>query len=192
MGSFIIPGSPTLLLLKGIKYVTGFYNIVEKRHLDQTKQFLDKWRSEVDEGYSRDNLKRYFEVKAAVPLQANLEKSSPIIIVNLTLNTIYDLFSPLPLQNILYLLEEDKLSFEYVLFDNLSYFPKFEYFMKFFEYKLASTRRKFSLITGISTKDQVNMKNIEKIMKLFSQYSSVCFDLASEFLSTFTSNQPLS
>ncbi|MEM2907093.1 MAG: hypothetical protein QW739_03335, partial [Candidatus Odinarchaeota archaeon] len=92
------------------------------------------------------------------------------------------LFYPILLYNIMNLLELKELKLDYLFFDNLSYFAKTEFFTRFFNEKLIHKAKRFNLIVSLSTKDQVNAKNLEDIIKYFSARSVIYFDISSDFL----------
>jgi len=190
--SFIIASSPTLLLLKGIKYISGLYNIFKHRHDENNRKFLEKWAREVSEGYSKVKLAKYFETGASNSIIKMLEENNITILLNLTVNTIYELFYPTLLYNIMNLIELKELKLDYVFFDNLSYFAKTEFFTQFFHEKLINKTKKFNLIVSLSTKDQVNAENLEDIIKYFSARTVIYFDISSDFLNILMGDHPLS
>jgi hypothetical protein len=192
VGSFVVASSPTLLLLKGLKYISGIYNIFKKRKDNETKEFLEKWKNEVINGYSKNNLDKLVESNGLKNFEKELNKVDLVIIVNFTSNTIYDLFYPILIENILEDINKKQISLDYLIFDNLSYFSKFEYFMKIFYSKFAIPNKHFNLISTISTKNLVNTENTGKLIEEFMKYNNVFFDAASNFLSIIMGNQPLS
>ncbi len=192
VGSFIISSSPTLLLLKGLKYISGLYSLFKQRHDERTRKFLDEWAKEVAEGYSTSKLVNFFEAGASQYLKTLLQEKTIIILVNSTVNTIYDLFYPVLLYNIIDVIESNKITLDYMFFDNISYFAKTDFFIKFFQEKLIREDKKFILTVSLSTKNPVNAKNMQLILKYFSTRSSVYFDLSSDFLPILIADHPLS
>ncbi len=192
VGSFIITSSPTLLLLKGLKYISGLYSLFKRRQDEQTRRFLEKWAEEVAEGYSINKLVNFFETGVSEYIKTIFQEKTILILVNLTVNTIYDLFYPVLLYNIMSLIESNNILLEQIFFDNISYFIKTDFFIKFFQEKLISEDKPFILTTSLSTKNPVDANNLQLILKYFSLRSAVYFDLSSSFLLMLMGDQPLS
>ncbi|WEU40554.1 MAG: hypothetical protein OdinLCB4_001085 [Candidatus Odinarchaeum yellowstonii] len=192
VGSFIIASSPTLLLLKGLKYISSLYNLLKQRHDEKTRRFLEKWAEEVSEGYSAVKLVNFFEKGISEYLKTLFQEKKIVILVNLTFNTMYDLFYPVLLYNILDVINSNNILLEYMFLDNISYLAKTDFFIKLFQEKLIREDKKFILTVSLSTKNPVNAKNTELILKYFSTRCAVYFDIAADHLPLLIAGQPLS
>ncbi|MHA1409127.1 MAG: hypothetical protein ACTSQY_02190, partial [Candidatus Odinarchaeia archaeon] len=191
IGSFVISSSPTLLILKGLKYITGFYSILKKRKDKKTREFIEKWDAEVKCGYTPQKLSNLLD---ATPnkFTRKLRENDVTVILNATNNTIYDFFFPILLYNILEQIHAEQRLTDYIVFENMTYFSKFDFFIELFNKYLMASDRSFNLISSIPTQHPLNVENTEKILIDFLKYDIVYFDVASNFLTLVIGDSPLS
>ncbi len=94
--------SPTTAVSRGVKYLGKFMGLLKDRRKQEVKEVYEEWEARVQEGYSVENLRRFFdedpEYKSGI--QDAVEAFKPVLLITETRGTLYDLFLPLILQHL--------------------------------------------------------------------------------------------
>jgi hypothetical protein len=94
--------SPTTAVSRGVKYLGKFVSMVRDRRKQEVKEVYEEWTNRVKEGYSKENLEKFFDDTEDYQSQLVEAVSSfkPILLILETRGTLYDLFLPLILQHL--------------------------------------------------------------------------------------------
>ena len=94
--------SPTTAVTRGVKYLGKFMSLIKDRRKQEMKEVYLEWTERVQKGYSEENLRKFFDDSS--DYQSGLIEAAssfkPILLVIETRGTLYDLFLPLVLQNL--------------------------------------------------------------------------------------------
>ncbi|NHJ12765.1 MAG: hypothetical protein EAX95_03775 [Candidatus Thorarchaeota archaeon] len=93
--------SPATAVSRGVKYLGKFMSLVKDRRKQEVKEVYEEWTQRVTEGYSEENLLKFFETEEDTDseLIEALSNYSPVLLILETRGTLYDLFMPLILQH---------------------------------------------------------------------------------------------
>ena len=94
--------SPTTAVSRGVKYLGKFVSMVKNRRKQEVKEVYEEWTKRVTEGYSKENLAKFFDDSKEFesPLVDAVSSFKPILLILETRGTLYDLFLPLVLQHL--------------------------------------------------------------------------------------------
>ena len=94
--------SPTTAVSRGVKYLGKFVSMVKDRRKQEVKEVYEEWTKRVTEGYSKENLLKFFDDSEDFksPLVDAVSSFKPILLILETRGTLYDLFLPLVLQHL--------------------------------------------------------------------------------------------
>ncbi|MFQ5833249.1 MAG: hypothetical protein ACE5H4_11135 [Candidatus Thorarchaeota archaeon] len=94
--------SPATAVSRGVRYLGKFMSLIRDRRKQEVKDVYQDWTNRVTEGYSQENLEKFFsldpEYKSEL-IQA-VSEFVPVLLVLETRGTLYDLFLPLVLQHL--------------------------------------------------------------------------------------------
>jgi hypothetical protein len=94
--------SPTTAVSRGVKYLGKFVGMLKNRRRQEVKDVYAEWQQRVAEGYSEENLLKFFDPDPE--FSSGLEEATaalkPILLITETRGTLYDLFLPLVLQHL--------------------------------------------------------------------------------------------
>ncbi len=94
--------SPTTAVSRGVKYLGKFASLVKDRRKQEVKEVYREWEERVTEGYSVENLQKFFDDNPEYDsgLTDAVADFKPILLITETRGTLYDLFLPLVLQHL--------------------------------------------------------------------------------------------
>jgi hypothetical protein len=94
--------SPATAVSRGVKYLGKFMNLIKDRRKQEVKEVYSEWTERVKNGYSEENLKRFFDDSPDFNsgLIEAVASFKPVLIILETRGTLYDLFLPLVLQHL--------------------------------------------------------------------------------------------
>ncbi|MHA1771599.1 MAG: hypothetical protein ACTSYL_05310 [Candidatus Thorarchaeota archaeon] len=94
--------SPTTAVTRGVKYLGKFMSLVKDRRKQEVKQVYQEWQERVEEGYTIDNLKKFFyeEEENQSGLEEHVRQYKTVLLITETRGSLYDLFLPLILQHL--------------------------------------------------------------------------------------------
>ncbi|MHA2379253.1 MAG: hypothetical protein ACXADO_06495 [Candidatus Thorarchaeota archaeon] len=94
--------SPATAVSRGVRYLGKFMSLVRDRRKQEVKDVYQDWTSRVREGYSRENLEKFFSLdpEHKSGLIEAVSDYMPVLLVLETRGTLYDLFLPLVLQHL--------------------------------------------------------------------------------------------
>ncbi len=94
--------SPATAVSRSVKYLGKFASLVRDRRKQEVKDVYNEWEERVTEGYSIDNLKKFFDDDPdySSGLTEAVGQFKPILLITETRGTLYDLFLPLVLQHL--------------------------------------------------------------------------------------------
>ena len=94
--------SPGTAVSKGVKYLSRFMSLVKDRRKKEVQQVFQEWDDRVREGYAPEKLKEFISDDEHEQLIEAIRNHRITIIFNDTKKTIYEIFAPLLIENILY------------------------------------------------------------------------------------------
>lgn len=94
--------SPTTAVSRGVKYLGKFMGMLKDRRKQEVKEVYQEWTERVNEGYSKENLLKFFDdnPEFSSGLIEAVASYKPVLIILETRSTLYDLFLPLVLQHL--------------------------------------------------------------------------------------------
>ncbi len=94
--------SPASAVTKGVKYLGKLVGIMRTRRKQDIKEIYNTWNERVRTGYAEENLRKFFDDTPDYEseLMKAVKERRPVIIMIETRNTIYDVFLPLVLQQL--------------------------------------------------------------------------------------------
>ena len=94
--------SPTTAVSRGVKYLGKFVSMLKNRRKQEVKEVYAEWEQRVTEGYSEDNLRKFFDPdpEYSSGLEEAVASQKPVLLIIETRGTLYDLFLPLVLQHL--------------------------------------------------------------------------------------------
>ncbi len=94
--------SPATAVTRGVKYLGKFMSLVKDRRKQEVKEVYAEWQNRVETAYAIENLKKFFEDDPDYKsgLGAHVEQFRPVLLILETRGTLYDLFLPLILQQL--------------------------------------------------------------------------------------------
>lgn len=94
--------SPATAVSRGVKYLGKFASLVKDRRKQEVKEVYREWQERVTEGYSVENLRKFFDENPDYDsgLSDAVARFKPILLITETRGTLYDLFLPLVLQHL--------------------------------------------------------------------------------------------
>ncbi len=94
--------SPTTAVSRGVKYLGKFMGMLKDRRKQEVKEVYQEWTERVTEGYSKENLEKFFDdgPDFSSGLIEAVASYKPVLIILETRSTLYDLFLPLVLQHL--------------------------------------------------------------------------------------------
>jgi hypothetical protein len=94
--------SPTTAVSRGVKYLGKFMGMIKDRRKQEVKEVYQEWTERVNEGYSKENLVKFFDdaEEFTSGLIEAVASFQPVLIILETRGTLYDLFLPLVLQHL--------------------------------------------------------------------------------------------
>ncbi len=94
--------SPTTAVSRGVKYLGKFVSLLKDRRKQEVKEVYQEWEQRVREGYSLENLSKFFDVgdEYQSMLSSAVSEYKPVLLITETRGTLYDLFLPLVLQHL--------------------------------------------------------------------------------------------
>lgn len=94
--------SPTTAVTRGVKYLGKFMGMVKDRRRQEVKEVYQEWTQRVHEGYSKENLTKFFDdgPEFSSGLVEAVASFKPVLIILETRGTLYDLFLPLVFQHL--------------------------------------------------------------------------------------------
>ncbi len=94
--------SPGTAVSKGVKYLSRFMSLVKDRRKKEVQQVFQEWEERVRMGYTPEKLKEFINDEDHNQLIEAIRNHKVTIILNDTKKTIYEIFAPLLIENILY------------------------------------------------------------------------------------------
>ncbi|MFW9909900.1 MAG: hypothetical protein ACFFEF_15135 [Candidatus Thorarchaeota archaeon] len=94
--------SPTTAVSRGVKYLGKFVGLVKDRRKTEVKEVYREWEERVTEGYSLENLSKFFDQNPDYDsgLANAVASYKTVLLITETRGTLYDLFLPLVLQHL--------------------------------------------------------------------------------------------
>ncbi len=94
--------SPTTAVSRGVKYLSKFASLVRDRRRQEVKEVYREWEERVTEGYSIENLKKFFDDDPDYDsgITEAIGQYRPVLLITETRGSLYDLFLPLVLQHL--------------------------------------------------------------------------------------------
>ncbi|MHA1480636.1 MAG: hypothetical protein ACTSQZ_04345 [Candidatus Thorarchaeota archaeon] len=94
--------SPATAVTRGVRYLGKFMSLIKDRRKQEVKEVYKEWQDRVEEGYSVENLRKFFDDDPDYKsgLASALAEFKPVILITETRGTLYDLFLPLVLQHL--------------------------------------------------------------------------------------------
>jgi hypothetical protein len=96
--------SPATAVSRGVKYLGKFMSLVKDRRKQEVKDVYLEWENRVTEGYSVENLNKFFDANPEYDsgLPEAVSQFKPVLLITETRGTLYDLFLPLVLQHLVH------------------------------------------------------------------------------------------
>ena len=94
--------SPTTAVTRGVKYLGKFMSLVKDRRKQEMKDVYEEWTERVKKGYSEEKLKKFFDDSPdySSGIIEAIASFKPVLLVLETRGTLYDLFLPLVLKQL--------------------------------------------------------------------------------------------
>ncbi|MEM2143319.1 MAG: hypothetical protein QXQ81_08690 [Candidatus Thorarchaeota archaeon] len=94
--------SPTVAVTRGVKYLGKFVNMLKDRRRQEVKEVYAEWTKRIEEGYTEEKLRQFFDDDPSYDsgLLTAVKQKRPALIVLETRGTLYDMFVPLILQQL--------------------------------------------------------------------------------------------
>lgn len=94
--------SPATAVTRGVRYLGKFMGLIKDRRKQELKDVYSEWATRVREGYTEDNLRKFFDDDESYEsgLLKAVQESRPVLLVLETRGTLFDLFMPLILQQL--------------------------------------------------------------------------------------------
>ncbi|MHA1769823.1 MAG: hypothetical protein ACTSV3_08265 [Candidatus Thorarchaeota archaeon] len=94
--------NPTTAVSRGVKYLGKFVSMVKERRKQEVREIYAEWTKRVTEGYSKENLLKFFDDSdnPQTQLVDAVASFKPVLLILETRGTLFDLFLPLILQHL--------------------------------------------------------------------------------------------
>ncbi|MFX0108609.1 MAG: hypothetical protein ACFE7R_10015 [Candidatus Hodarchaeota archaeon] len=94
--------SPATAVSRGVRYLGKFMSLVKDRRKQEVKEVYQEWKDRVARGYSHENLEKFFSLDPDYTsgLIQSVNNFKPVLLILETRGTLYDLFMPLILQQL--------------------------------------------------------------------------------------------
>ncbi|MHA1238798.1 MAG: hypothetical protein ACTSSJ_06135 [Candidatus Odinarchaeia archaeon] len=191
IGGFVIASSPTLLILKGLNYMSGVFSLLKERRNEEKKAFLEKWKNEVNLNYNAETLSNFIGFNGLEGIKDSLKKYSSAIIIDLTRNTLHQFLLPILLINIHNMVKEKEINVDALIVSNVSTLSNFDLTVDWLQ-SVLDAENSFSISATLDTKEGFESENLRKMVEFFLREKAVIIDIASEFLDILSKGEPLS